>query len=183
MALNGEVTKTLVILRPGLVNNATRDAVRTILIENGFVIVREESREITQDIAAKLVAYDDEVPPLQLPVEARKLVGNVHVYIAARTEAAATLNKYLSEKESARDMFFWSPKQSVASRQMLLLFPRMSADPIPTNAEAREFVNTELKAILVQGLTAVAKNKPENSVKFLAEYLLEHNPRRPPTVQ
>jgi protein dpy-30 len=37
--------------------------------------------------------------------------------------------------------------------------------------------------VLMQGLQAVCKERPENPVEFLAYYLLSHNPQKPAAAQ
>jgi hypothetical protein len=36
-----------------------------------------------------------------------------------------------------------------------------------------------LQPFLVQALAALARNKPEKPLKFLADFLIEHNPNKP----
>jgi hypothetical protein len=51
--------------------------------------------------------------------------------------------------------------------------------PLPTAAEAQEYVQRRLQPVLVPALTALARAKPEDPVRFLATWLIENNPNRP----
>lgn len=40
----------------------------------------------------------------------------------------------------------------------------------------RNYMNQTVMPLLMDGLTELAKNKPQNAIEFLADYLKEHNP-------
>ena len=40
----------------------------------------------------------------------------------------------------------------------------------------RNYLNQTVLPLLMNGLTEVAKNKPENPIEFLADFLKENNP-------
>ena len=172
MALAGEVSKALIILAPNHTEEARISQLRNNLIDEGFVVVREESRLLNSEAVAKLTAGE------VCAISTASLMGNAYLIVVARNNAAEELSKFLVKYKV--ENVFATTKAGSAGRKLQMLFPRMSVEPLPTNAEAHEFVNENLKTVLVQGLTEVAKRKPENSLKWLAEYLLEHNPNRPP---
>lgn len=169
MALSGTVTKTIVAVPPAFATEDHISALRDTLVREGFVVVREEYRAVTLEDVSKFVAAD----------QTARLVGRCYFLVVARNDAHA----HLATMSSTLSDGVFVPDSGAETKAILLLFPRMSVDPIPTNIEARDFVQTHLKNVLVKGLTEVAKKKPENSVKWLAEYLLANNPRHPPVSQ
>jgi len=50
---------------------------------------------------------------------------------------------------------------------------------LPTPEEAQVYVQENLQPYLVKALTALAKAKPEQPLRFLATWLLDNNPNRP----
>eukprot|EP00672_Neobodo_designis_P018328 CAMPEP_0174832638 /NCGR_PEP_ID=MMETSP1114-20130205/3780_1 /TAXON_ID=312471 /ORGANISM="Neobodo designis, Strain CCAP 1951/1" /LENGTH=185 /DNA_ID=CAMNT_0016066499 /DNA_START=48 /DNA_END=605 /DNA_ORIENTATION=+ len=178
MALEGgDVLKSVVIVHPShAADQAFCSGLRSSLVSAGFVVVRDESRRVDWDTAVKLAA--DNAPSASV----QALVGNARILAVARVDAQAQLAA-LREGDAAIAAATTVPAtQDDAAQRLLLLFPRMAVDPIPSNMQAHDFVDTHLKAVLVSGLTSAAKVKPENPVKFLAEYLLENNPNKPPVV-
>jgi hypothetical protein len=175
MALEGgDVLKSLVVVHPSRAADQAYGAdLRTALISAGFVVVRDESRRIDWGTAVKLAA---ENAPAD---DVKALVGNARILAVARPDATAQLVALRSSNESIAAATTIPATQSDASARLLLLFPRMAVDPIPSNLEAHEYVDAHLKSVLVRGLTSAAKVKPENPVLFLAEYLLENNPNKP----
>jgi hypothetical protein len=178
MALEGgDVLKTLVVVHPS--HSGTEEhctALRTSLIGAGFVVIREESRDVSRDTAVKLAADNAAASDVQ------RLVGKCRLYALARVDATNALNDFFAANATHAAAATWPVDADGASARLLALFPRITVDPIPSNVAARDYVDTHLKAVLVKGLTAAAKTKPENPVKFLAEYLLDNNPNKPGVV-
>ena len=50
---------------------------------------------------------------------------------------------------------------------------------LPTAEEAEAYVQRRLQPVVVKALTALARAKPEQPLRFLATWLLENNPNRP----
>lgn len=67
-----------------------------------------------------------------------------------------------------------------AKQAVSVLFPQMLAADIPTAVVAREYVQANLKTVLLSALTEVAKAKPSNPIEWLAHRLLETNIQAPP---
>lgn len=168
---DGDISKALAIIAPAANTEEKRSAVVRVLLKDGFVIVRQETRVITKDVAMKLCAGTSWV--------ASTLVGSACLIAVAASNAAQSLESTKAAQGWSSGDIVVSPADH-ASAQLSVLFPRMSVDAIPSNAEAREFVNGHLKTLLVKGLTLAAKQKPSNAVQFFAEFLMENNPRRPP---
>lgn len=172
MTFAGTVTKAVLILTPAWNTNEHAAEVRHSLYEGGFIIVREEHRTITYEAANKIAGADG-------PVAVGMITGNCLVFVVARTDAAESLNAFRSTHPRPGALYSCT-RALDAQRAVQYLFPKMIVDPIPTNTEARDYIQTELKSVIIEGLTEIAKQKPENSIEFFARYLLDHNPNSPP---
>lgn len=169
----GDVSKSLLLVKPEFSSNAELiSSVRFDLINRGFVIVREESRNLTKEQVDKVAAGSTANADVLA-----SLVGSAYVLVVARVNAIAELQAFVEEGANVDKLF--CAVGTAAPRAVLALFPSMVVDPIPSDAEANDFVHTELKSLLVAGLTEVAKKKPENPVEWFARYLLENNPNKP----
>lgn len=220
---SGDVTKSVLIVPPRYNSAAEVASLRVALINSGFVVVRQENRTISTDVARKLLASQNAAQPLAADLvgagaaaaaKAGFLVGDAHIFVVAAAEATpklvqfgADFNRENFHKEQAHDdssddeetdggatskppaaavgtyypnMLFLPQTAEEAARRILLLFPRMVPEPIPSNAAIRDYCEREMKSTLVRALTECAKKKPENAVEFVAKYLIENNPRNPP---
>lgn len=173
MALSGDVSKSMLIVKPAHCTPEFISAVRVELFRRGFVIVREEWRSLTQEAVEKISG--DVIGSSDIKAA---MVGQSFVIVVARADAANELLRFAEESAGVAAKVFCCGKAS--AKAILVLFPRMIVDPIPTNAEARDYVSSELQSLLVSGLTEVGKKKPEKPIEWLANYLMENNPRRPP---
>eukprot|EP00744_Colponema_vietnamica_P008742 GILI01012466.1.p1 GENE.GILI01012466.1~~GILI01012466.1.p1 ORF type:complete len:188 (-),score=13.63 GILI01012466.1:68-607(-) len=172
MTFEGTITKALLVITPAFNTTEHAAEVRHSLYEGGFIVIREEHRIITNEVAHKIAGVDG-------PVATHMITGSCLIFVVARTNAAETLNAFRSSHP--RPGALYSCTKSVeAQRAVQFLFPKMIVDPIPSNPEARDFIQSELKSVIIDGLTEIAKQKPENSIEFFARYLLDHNPNSPP---
>ena len=173
MAFSGEVTKTYIVVKPEAAAAKERvSQLKATLIDASFIVVREEFRDISAELATPLLKDETDVTTSDI-------VGRCFLFVLARYKAVDSAKELVAASADANAV--WTPSRaSTANQGLLKLFPRMTVDPIPSNAEAHELINQQLKPVLVKGLTEVAKQKPENSVKWLAEYLLKNNPNQPP---
>lgn len=72
-----------------------------------------------------------------------------------------------------------SDAPSSAAREIKFFFPKMMIEPIETDSDA--YLQSQLDAVLVQGLTALAKERPEQPIAWFSNWLLENNPNKPKT--
>mmetsp|Transcript_38482 Transcript_38482/g.90299 ORF Transcript_38482/g.90299 Transcript_38482/m.90299 type:complete len:501 (+) Transcript_38482:55-1557(+) len=56
---------------------------------------------------------------------------------------------------------------------------RPSRKPLPTPEEAQAYIQKHLQPTIIKALAAVAQNKPDNPIQFLATTLMALNPNRP----
>lgn len=175
--LPSKVSKALLVVKPGLAQSASfTQAIRFKLYEAGFIVVREEHRALNQELTSKLVSAGGFEAHA-----AASLVGDVYLFVVAAAEAAEKLSTFIAQSDDAlRLSVAVSAKANYASKAVNILFPAMATDNIPSNGEAREYVQEELKGLLLSGLTELAKQRPANPIEWLAQYLLNNNPRSPP---
>ncbi|KAG5484065.1 hypothetical protein LSCM1_05919 [Leishmania martiniquensis] len=146
-----------------------------------------------------LVRAPEGFPMSRLPT-AHDLVGTAYVFVVARTnchellqsfiaaqlcgEDADMLAAFLEEHHAqGRQLPFWaSLTANGAKRSVALLFPRMLAEDVPAPAVSREYVQANLKQALVPALAALAKQKPEDPLRWLAMHLLTNNTQAPPMI-
>jgi hypothetical protein len=103
----------------------------------------------------------------------------VYLFVVAHTSVVERLARFLAEHGWAKETYV-NMSPGSASKTIALLFPRMISDEVPSNQDAREYLQDELKAVVLAGLTELAKQKPKHPIQWLAHYLLDSNPRSPP---
>jgi len=72
-----------------------------------------------------------------------------------------------------------SDSPATAQREIRFFFPSNVVEPLPSAEEAREYINNKINPTLRKGLTALIKKKPEDPLRFLAQWLETNNPNRP----
>lgn len=174
--LDGDITKAILIVKPASATPAFADKLRFQLYDSGFIVVREESRDITAELATKIT--DGEIRDNHI----EELTGNAYLFVVARNNCATDLAIFANENGLTRSCFFCS-SAATAGPAVITLFPRMAVDAIPSSADAREYVQENLKLVLIKGLTEVAKHKPKNPIDWLANYLLDNNLQAPAVVK
>ncbi|KPA76437.1 hypothetical protein ABB37_07761 [Leptomonas pyrrhocoris] len=140
------------------------------------------------------------VLPASLLSAPEDLVGTAYLFVLARTnchallqsfvttqlcgEDAEVLETFLEEHHTQRrELPFWiSQTAAGATRSVALLFPRMLAEDVPSSAVSREYVQANLKQALVPALTELARQKPEDPLRWLAMQLLTSNAQSPPMI-
>jgi len=181
-SLSGDVRKAIVALAPSFNTPANRSAIRSLLVERGFVIIRDEARKLHREAAAVLLGDISASRAGETALTALTAGGECQLLVVARADVFAQLQELMSQNSlEGQSGLYVSPLSDpkAAATQLAKLFPRVHPDALPSTAEARDFVQIELKTLLVEGLTQLAKSKPEEPVKALADWLLEHNPHRP----
>eukprot|EP00758_Cryptobia_borreli_P004063 Tbor_TRINITY_DN4159_c1_g1::TRINITY_DN4159_c1_g1_i1::g.26512::m.26512/K20790/NME5; nucleoside diphosphate kinase homolog 5 len=183
MTFDGTITKALLILPPKHCTKRDISVVRHKLYEDGFIVVREEYRRITMEIADKITHSE---PNSTICSQNLYEDGNdSYVIVVARSDAAIRLIAFRQECLAANlfpnqlSLFVYETPQN-AAKAIITLFPKMLVDPIPTDSEAREYIQIQLKTAIVDALTETAKNKPDNVIEYFARYLLDHNQQSPP---
>lgn len=66
-----------------------------------------------------------------------------------------------------------------AQREIQFFFPASIVEPLPTGEEADDFLAKSVLPTLEKGLIALCEKKPEDSLKWLSDWLKENNPNTP----
>ncbi|GET86955.1 hypothetical protein, conserved [Leishmania tarentolae] len=183
-----------------------REELRLLNCEIAEKMVMELDRSLAPPIAtppAQTVTDGTQTSagfPTSLLPAAHDLVGTAYVFVLARckchellqsfietqlcSEDADVLGAFLGEQPvQGRKLPLWtSLTANGAKKSVALLFPRMLAEDVPTSAVSREYVQANLKQALVPTLTTLAKQKPEDPLRWLAMQLLTNNTQAPPMV-
>lgn len=163
------IRKTVLILKPLFNVPANRCAIRTLLIDSGFIIVREEERLIVGDVRTAVFGAGSSTDSTS---------SECSIYVVARENAVETLRQLLNDNGLSDADAVTPSDEASAAGTLTVLFPRMKRDLIPSNETSAEYLDQELKTLLVKGFTELAKAKPENAVEAMAHWLLENNPHR-----
>lgn len=177
MALDGIISKTLLVVSPA--RAASLEFVQSIrfqLYDAGFIVVREETRALNAELVDKLA-----LSGIDLDDNRAALIGDAYLFVVARSDVGEQLAAFMADRSELHGVVHYArTRRSLGGRAVTLLFPKMACDTIPNSAEAREYIQEELKGMLLSGLTELAKQKPQHPIEWLAHYLLENNPRSPP---
>ena len=176
------IQKALVIIKPDAVNFHCA-VIREILIRQGYTIVKEEKICINRDRAGEFYTKHKN-DANYLAMVAHLSSGPSHVMVVAKANAIADLTELVQElqehgTDGIADAVYVSTSTQDAKHEVKFFYPQVSVDQIPTDREAQAFVQERLKPTLVQALTNLCKEKPEQPTKWLANYLLANNPNKP----
>ena len=78
-----------------------------------------------------------------------------------------------------RNAVHGSSSSSAAAKEIRFFFPDSIVEPLPSTDTAREYVSEKINPTLLKGLTALAKAKPRDPLRFLADWLDDNNPNAP----
>lgn len=174
--MEGTISKALLVVAPQAASVAFTQKLRHELYEGGFIVVREEYRTLNAELVDKL-----SMSGVDIDDSRAALVGDAYIFVVARTDVGECLGSFVANRTNLHgSVFFARSRPHLGGRAVTLLFPKMVCDTIPNSVEAREYVQEELKGLLLSGLTELAKQKPQHPIEWLAHYLLENNPRSPP---
>lgn len=114
----------------------------------------------------------------------RALMGPTNT-LAAR-ESAPTSLRALYGTDGTQNACHGSDSSTSAAREIKFFFPSFVLEPLPDSTAAGALIQSQLQATLVKALTVLAKDKPTSdpldSITWLADYLLAHNPNKPASV-
>eukprot|EP00993_Chasmostoma_nieuportense_P004412 NODE_5081_length_701_cov_15.994774_g4918_i0.p1 GENE.NODE_5081_length_701_cov_15.994774_g4918_i0~~NODE_5081_length_701_cov_15.994774_g4918_i0.p1 ORF type:complete len:202 (-),score=81.51 NODE_5081_length_701_cov_15.994774_g4918_i0:94-651(-) len=175
------VFKTLAIVKPDAMEQYPY--IREEILQAGFTIVKDRILTVSPTLSAEFHLLHQS--PLLDDIVAHLASGPSHVMVLAKANAVVdgqSLARSIKAKfgtSQIHDAIHLSDCREAAKREIRMFFPQISVDAIPPNKEARDFCQTHLKEVLVKGLTELCKAKPEHPTQWLADYLLDNNPRKP----
>mmetsp|Transcript_8461 Transcript_8461/g.12498 ORF Transcript_8461/g.12498 Transcript_8461/m.12498 type:complete len:193 (+) Transcript_8461:19-597(+) len=189
------IEKTFAIIKPDSVRQGHEDAILARIVKEGFTIVAQRKLTLSADEAAifykehegkefyqRLIQFMQSGPCVVLCLAKedaikswRALLGPTEVE-TARKEAPSSI-RGLYATSNTFNAAHGSDAVSSAAREIKLFFPSLILEPIDTDSDA--FMQAQLDSVLVSGLTALAKERPDEPISWLSNWLLEHNPNKP----
>ena len=176
------IQKTIVIVKPETVVAGRVDDIRHDLRSAGLTVLAETpNRRITLDEARSLHTAQRGAVPSEKDIESMLGARGAHVFLLAHIDAVAIAAREvaLTLRPRYNNGVYGSDGPIAADRDVRFFFPRSVSDGVPADNEAREYVQAHLQEVLVRGLTEIAKTKPQDPIRYLAEFLLNSNPNRP----
>lgn len=133
------------------------------------------------------------------------MVGTAYVFVLARSHCLTKLLQFLhafrrsdvvyqrvveegrrtshddSDHDDGQCSVLWTSLTPDGAKCVVsTLFPKMLGQDIPTAVQTKEYVQVNIKGALIPVLTELAKQKPEDPVRWIARRLLETNVQDPP---
>eukprot|EP00054_Salpingoeca_dolichothecata_P012255 m.68020 g.68020 ORF g.68020 m.68020 type:complete len:96 (-) comp19858_c0_seq1:22-309(-) len=84
----------------------------------------------------------------------------------------------LPMKSSSFSLMVW-----VTAKWSSIAFSAAITEPLPSSQETRDYLNKTVNPTLTHALTALCKEKPDNPLEWLADWLINNNPNKPRVVE
>ncbi|XP_071957936.1 nucleoside diphosphate kinase homolog 5-like [Antedon mediterranea] len=188
------VERTLAIIKPDAIESLTD--IEEIIKRSGFTIVQKRrahlTPEQTSDFYAEhygkmffpsLVAYMSSGPIVAMVLARenaveywRELIGPPNCFRARETHPDSIRALYGTDDQ--RNAVHGSDHDG-AEREIRFMFPESIVEPIPTGQAAKDYLAKLVNPTLLKGLTSLCKQKPEEPITWLADWLIANNPNKP----
>ena len=195
MANVAVVERTLALIKPDALSKS--EEVLDVIRNNGFTVLQKRrvrlSPEEASDLYAEhygklffpsLIAYMSSGPILALVLakenaiaDWRKLLGPTSSKRARQEDPESLRAKYGTD--DTRNGLHGSDSQYSAEKEIRFIFPGSVTEPIPQGDDVRDYLGRAVNPVLIQGLTYLCKEKPEEPILWLADWLLTNNPNKP----
>ncbi|KAG2386654.1 hypothetical protein C9374_002398 [Naegleria lovaniensis] len=192
-----QIQKTLALIKPEAVAKGYEEEIMERIVDEGFTIVRWDKMHLPEEkvqmfyrehegkeFFPKLVEYISSGPLIVLvlakynAVQAwRELIGPTDVELAKISNPRCLRALYGTNK--TYNACHGSSDPESARREIKFFYPNINTDPILTNVEGNTYIQDRLQSYLIEGLTKLAKEKPENPIDWLARWILDNNPNKP----
>jgi nucleoside diphosphate kinase len=189
------VERTLAIIKPDAVHKS--EEIEDIILRSGFTILQKRRVHLTPEQASdfyaehygklffpSLVAYMSSGPVLAMVLARessisywRQLIGPTHTLKARETHPDCLRSIYGSDDQ--RNGLHGSDSYASAEREIRFFFSHSVVEPVSMGQAARDYLARAVNPTLLRGLTQLSKQKPEDPVIWLADWLLENNPNKP----
>ncbi|KAJ9442246.1 Nucleoside diphosphate kinase [Diplonema papillatum] len=194
--MSDHLEKTIALIKPDAVGKGLTSEILKKIRSLGYTILRDETVHMTRDQAGafyeehkgksfyeKLITFMTSGPSRVLVLSKTNAIQDWrdHLTSGLRLEFAEDPENPGSVHPTYNALHGSSDPEA-AKRELKFWFNSMTVDDIPSSGEARDYVDKNLKPILVKALTELVKSKPENQIKWLSQYLLANNPNKP-TIQ
>eukprot|EP00049_Salpingoeca_infusionum_P008176 m.132580 g.132580 ORF g.132580 m.132580 type:complete len:198 (+) comp13935_c0_seq1:412-1005(+) len=191
--------QTLALIKPDAIHQS--DAILDQIEKRGFTILEKRRVRLTMEQAsefyaehygksfyANLIGFMCSGPIMALILSKpeailawRETLGPTNSNVA-REQAPQSL-RALFGTDQTRNALHGSDSSISAMREIRFFFPSYVVDA-PEEAEStRDYLESNVNPTLVRGLTALCKAKPEEPLRWLADWLEQNNPNRPDVVE
>lgn len=195
MSENIIVERTLAIIKPDAVNKA--EEIEDIILRTGFTILQKRWIHLSPELCSEfynehsskiffpsLVAFMSSGPIVVMELAKqnaistwRTLIGPTNSKKARENEPDSIRAKYGADEQC--NAVHGSDSEASAEREIRFFFNRSIIEPIPTKQSAKDYLENRLNQTLLKGLTSLCKEKPQDPVEYLAQWLLANNPYKP----
>uniref|UniRef100_A0A2P2I632 Nucleoside diphosphate kinase homolog 5 n=1 Tax=Hirondellea gigas TaxID=1518452 RepID=A0A2P2I632_9CRUS len=196
MTSSTAIQRTLALIKPDAVNRATE--IEKTIGEEGFTIVERRTVKLNKSEAEQFYEEHTGKPFFESLIE-YMTAGEVLAFILSREEAVAHWRKVLGptkvsvarqDAPSSLRARFGDPdndshngthgSDAVASaqREIKFFFPDLTLDAALTGEGAKEYLSHAVSPLLVRGLTELCRERPEEPITWLADWLLTNNPNK-----
>jgi len=189
------VERTLAIIKPDALHKA--EEIEDIILRSGFTILQKRRVHLTPEQASdfyaehygklffpSLVAYMSSGPVLAMVLAKekaipywRELIGPTNTLKARQTHPDCLRSIYGTDDQ--RNGLHGSDSYASAEREIRFFFPDSIVEPIASGQAAKDYLAKTVNPTLLKGLTQLSKEKPQDPVIWLADWLLENNPNKP----
>ncbi|ORX48977.1 nucleoside diphosphate kinase [Piromyces finnis] len=193
------VDKTLFIIKPDVIQYsnqiewAVMDADFTILNKSRILLTEEQVIEFYKDQEEnenfnKVIEYMTSGPIIAMILSKKdavnslkELLGPADVEVAKEEKPKCLRAKY--GKDAFYNGLHCSETFEEAKREIGFFFSNAIIDPLSGREEVRLFLEKELYPVLTLGLTQLCKEKPEDPILWLGNWLLKNNPNTPVIIE
>ncbi|XP_067127684.1 nucleoside diphosphate kinase homolog 5-like [Centruroides vittatus] len=192
------IEQTLAIIKPNAFDRA--EEIEDIIRNEGFIIIQRKELQLTPDEAAKFYAEHEGKPffenlvlfmssgPIVVMVLAkenaithwRHVMGPTQINNAKEFRPESI--RALYGQDDLHNAVHGSDSITSAEREIHFFFPGTVIDAVLNTASAHEYLAKSVNPTLLKGLVLLCKNKPENPIIWLADWLLANNPYNPQAV-
>lgn len=189
------VQRTLAIIKPDAVHKA--EEIEDIILRTGFSLLQkrwihlspEQCSEFYSDHSSKiffpsLVAFMSSGPVVVMELAKdnaiqswRELIGPTNSRKAREIAPDTIRAKYGTDEQC--NAVHGSDSEASAERELRFFFNRSVIEPLPIGQTAKDYVENKLNPTLLKALTQLCKEKPQDPLTWLADYLLNNNPYKP----
>ncbi|XP_039259811.1 nucleoside diphosphate kinase homolog 5-like [Styela clava] len=187
--------RTLAIVKPDAMDKATE--IEDLIMRKGFMILQKRKIHLTPEQASDF--YSEHYGKMFFPsLIANISSGPILVMVLGKNNAVKDWNETMGHanpfkardyqpqtlraiygKDHTRNAVHGSDNMKSAEREIGFLFSGNILEPISTQQSAKDYVTKQVQPTLLHGLTALCKQKPVDPITWLADWLIENNPRKP----
>jgi len=88
-------------------------------------------------------------------------------------------NRFGTSGSDIKNALHGSPNESDALRELHFFFPELIVEPILADNLASYYLNENVHPVLTIGLSMLVREKPDDPVMWLADWLIANNPNKP----